>query len=158
MKIKSTAIAAIATAALAATGLASAPTASAAYVDIGKFGSWEQLDCCGGTVTAWKVDNLEPSNLRVPDYPLHGRLWQATAEVKAVRGTVTPLIPDMNARAADGQNYQVIWQAFLPETISGRTLAQGQESKGPILFDVTGQAPDRVVYNNLVQDLLVWQK
>ena len=156
VKIKSTALAALATAALAVTGITSAPNASAVATD--KYGTWEYLDCCGGTVTAWKVDNLQPSNLTVPDYPLHGRLWQATATVKAVRGTVTPLIPDMNARAADGQNYQVIWQAYLPETISGRTLAQGQESKGLLLFDVTGQAPDKVVYNNLIQDLLVWQK
>ncbi len=156
--ITSTAMTALATAALAAIGVAGAAPASAAEVTIGTFGAWEQLDCCGGTVTAWKVDGLEPSDYTVPDYPLHGRLWQATATVRAVRGPVTPLISDMNARAPDGRNYHVIWQAFTPETVSGATLAQGQESTGLLLFDVTGEAPNRVMYNNLVQDLLVWEK
>jgi hypothetical protein len=157
VKIKSAATAGIAAVALAAAPFASAPPASAAYADIGNFGTWEKLFCCGGTVTAWKVGDLRPSTDTVPDYPIHGHVWQAQASVVAVRGTVTPIIPDLNARAADGQNYQAIWEAFTPETISGRTLAQGQESKGVLLFDVTGEAPNRVTYNNAIQDILVWR-
>lgn len=158
MKIITTVLTGVATVAIAAIGLIAAPTASAAYVTIGKFGIWEQLGCCGGTVTAWKVEDLKPSAYTVPDYPLHGHLWQATASVRAVRGTVTPLIPDLSARADNGQNYQVIWQAFTPETISGKTLAQGRESTGLLLFDVTGAPPTWVAYNNLIQDLIVWEK
>ena len=36
------------------------------------------------------------------------------------------------------------------------TLAKGQKTSGKLHFDVTGENPDGVVYNNLVQDLLIW--
>jgi hypothetical protein len=39
---------------------------------------------------------------------LAGKLWQATATVQAVRGTVTPIIPDPNACSNNSQNYQVL--------------------------------------------------
>jgi hypothetical protein len=130
---------------MSAVAVASAPTASA-YSTVHKFGTHERLyDAGGAVVTAWTVSDLEPSRDTVPDYPLAGKLWQATATVQAVRGTVTPVIPDLNARSNKGQNYQVLWQAFTPNGISGAT-------------DVTGQAPVRVVYNNGVQDLLIWER
>jgi hypothetical protein len=146
----------VAAAAIAAVGTGSAPTASA-YFTTNRFGTSERLyDAGGSVVTAWTIRDLEPSRDTVPDHPLAGKLWQATATVNAVRGTVTPIIPDLNARANDGQNYQVLWQAFTPNGISGATLPQGGRSSGKIYFDVTGQAPARVVYNNGVQDLLMW--
>ena len=65
-------------------------------------------------VTAWTVDNLKPSTDRIPAYPLHGTLWEATATIEPVRGTVTPLIPNLNARADNGQNYQALWEPRHP--------------------------------------------
>jgi hypothetical protein len=154
MKVTITALTA---AALAAVGIATATSASA-FSTVGKFGTFERLyDAGGAVVTAWTVTGLHPSTARIPDYPLAGRLWEATATVRADRGTVTPLIPDLNARADNGQNYQVLWQAFMPHGISGATLAQGGHSTGMIYFDVTGAAPTRVMYNNGVQDLLIWE-
>lgn len=156
MRISKAAMTTMAVSAIAAVGIGSAPTASA-YSGIDKFGTSERLYDAGGTVvTAWTVSDLEPSRDTVPDYPLAGRLWQATATVEAVRGTVTPIVPDLNARAGNGQNYQVLWQAFAPNGISGATIVQGTKSVGKIYFDVTGQKPARVVYNNGVQDLLTW--
>jgi hypothetical protein len=158
VKITKTVLSAAAVVATAAIGIGSAPTASA-YSTVGKFGAYQRLyDADGAVVTAWTVSDLEPSRDTVPDYPLAGKLWQATATVKAVRGSVTPLIPALNARADNGQNYQVLWQAFTPVGISGATIAQGGKSSGKIYFDVTGQAPARVAYNNGVQDLLIWER
>jgi hypothetical protein len=158
MKITKTVISAVAIAGTTAIGIGSAPNASA-YSTVSKFGTDERLyDAGGAVVTAWTIGDLEPSRDTVPDYPLAGQLWQATATVKAVRGTVTPIVPDLNARANTGQNYQVLWQAFAPNGISGATIAQGNKSSGRIYFDVTGQAPARVVYNDGVQDLLIWER
>jgi Domain of unknown function (DUF1942) len=158
MKITTTAISAVAMVGISAIGIGSAPNASA-YSTVSKFGTDERLyDAGGAVVTAWTIRDLEPSRDTVPDYPLAGKLWQATVTVKAVRGTVTPIVPDLNARANTGQNYQVLWQAFTPNGISGATIAQGNKSSGKIYFDVTGQAPARVVYNDGVQDLLIWER
>jgi Domain of unknown function (DUF1942) len=146
--------------AAAAVGISVAMTATAsAYSTVGKFGTYERLyDDGGAVVTAWTVDNLKPSTDRIPAYPLHGTLWEATATVEAVRGTVTPLIPNLNARADNGRNYQALWEAFMPQGISGATIPLGARSTGKIYFDVTGQTPSRVMYNNGVQDLLIWEK
>lgn len=158
MKITTTLMAAVAAAGIAATGITGAATASA-YSAIGKFGTAERLyDAGGAVVTAWTVNDLKPSTDTVPAYPLAGKLWEATATVQAVRGTVTPVIPDLNARADNGRNYQVLWQAFTPRGVSEATIAQGGKSTGKIDFDVTGNAPTRVMYNNGVEDLLVWEK
>ena len=43
------------------------------------------------------------------------------------------------------------------ETVeAGLTLAEGQKSSGRIYFDVTGETPNSVVYNNGGEDLLIW--
>ena len=102
--------------AAAAVGISVAMAATAsAYSTVGKFGTYERLyDAGGAVVTAWTVDNLKPSTDRIPAYPLHGTLWEATATIEAVRGTVTPLIPNLNARADNGQNYQALWEPGHP--------------------------------------------
>jgi hypothetical protein len=143
---------------LTAATIATAASASA-YSNVGKFGTYERLyDAGGAVVAAWSVDNLEPSAATIRGYPLHGKLWEATATVKAVRGTVTPIIPNLNARTDHGRNYQALWEAFTGAGISGATLAQGGRSTGKIYFDATGDAPTRVMYNNGVEDLLIWEK
>jgi hypothetical protein len=146
--------------AAAAVGISVAMAATAsAYSTVGKFGTYERLyDAGGAVVTAWTVDNLKPSTDRIPAYPLHGTLWEATATIEPVRGTVTPLIPNLNARADNGRNYQALWEAFMPQGISGATIPQGARSTGKVYFDVTGQTPSRVMYDNGVQDLLIWEK
>ena len=89
--------------------------------------------------------------------PVTGGLGTPERLVDAVHGTVTPAIPFFNARAADGANYRVRYQAFAPEGLSGATLNQGGKSTGKVYFDVTGASPTRVVYNDAVQDRLLWQ-
>jgi hypothetical protein len=158
MKFRTALTAAVATAGIAAAGITAAAPASA-ETTTGKFGTWERIyDNGGAIITAWNVFDLKPSSDTIPNYPVAGKLWEATAGVHPIRGTTTPIIPNLNARADNGQNYQVLWQAFTPNGLSGATLNQGDRSKGKIYFDVTGAKPTKVVYNNGVEDLLVWQK
>jgi hypothetical protein len=132
--------------------------AAAADPSVDKFGGWNHLvDNNGTSITIWKISDLKPSTDTIPGYPVAGKLWEATAKVRAAKGGVTPIIPDFNARAANGANYPVLWQAATPAGIPGGTLQQGDSAWGKLYFDVTGPAPTQVVYNNGVEDLLVWK-
>jgi hypothetical protein len=72
-------------------------------------------------ITVWKITALKPSTDTIPGYPLAGKLWEATANVRAAKGSVTPIIPDFNARAG-AANYPALWQAAAPQGISGATI------------------------------------
>src|SRR5262249_51828818 len=98
-----------------------------------------------------------PSSDTIPDYAVAGTLYEATAGYKALQGGGTPIIPNLNARTADGGNYQVLWMANTPQGISGASLQQGDSSKGKIYFDVTGAPPTQVAYYNGSTDLIIWQ-
>jgi hypothetical protein len=69
---------------------------------------------------------------------------------------VTPVISDFNARAANGQTYRVIDTVATPDGISPAPLNQGDQRSGKIYFDATGAPPNGVVYNDGVQDVLIW--
>jgi hypothetical protein len=156
MTIRSALVAAVAGLAIAANG-ALAPSA-AADPTVDTSGGWNRLiDGNGGVITIWEVSDLKPSTDTIPGYPLAGKLWEATAAVRAAKGTVTPIIPDFNARAANSVNYPVLWQAATPAGISGATIPQGAKSTGKLYFDVSGPAPTQVVYSNAGTDLLVWK-
>jgi Domain of unknown function (DUF1942) len=150
--------------ALTSTALITATSASAWWPfdaqgpNIQKFGTREDLvDGAGTIVQGWTVHNLQPSTDVIP-YPVRGRLWEAFATDEAIRGSVTPIISDMNARAPGGETYRVIFNVPLAKGLNPSTLAQGQKTSGKLYFDVTGEDPDGVVYNNLVQDLMIWVK
>jgi hypothetical protein len=156
MTIRSALVAGVAGLAIAASG-ALAPSA-AADPTVDNFGGWNRLiDDGGNVITVWQVSDLKPSTDSIPGDPLAGRLWEATAAVRAAKGVVTPIIPDFNARAANGVNYPVLWQAATPAGISGATIPQGTKSSGKLYFDVTGPVPNRVVYNDGAADLLLWK-
>lgn len=151
------AVAAVATA--AGVGIAGTPTASADnYPVIKKFGNQETLvDSDGAVLTGWTVSNLRPSNDAIPYQP-HGRLWEADATVRAIRGTVTPIIPDFNARAANGQDYPELANVATAEGINPSNVPEGQQHSGKLYFDVDGPNPDGVVYNAGGRDLLEWTR
>lgn len=122
---------------------ASAATAGCPH----RFGSHQQLvDAGGAVVQKWTVTGLRPSSDPAPGYPLAGRLWEATASVRAVLGTVTPIIPNVQAVSVSGDRYQVLWQLASPSGISGVTIGQGLTSTGKLYFDVTGPDPAAVTY------------
>jgi hypothetical protein len=156
VKITTMIMTAVATVVMATIGITSAPIASA-YPTTGTFGSeLRMVDTVGQVVLTWKVSDLKSSSATIPGYPVAGDVWEATATVKAIQGSVTPAIPQFNARTDNGVNYRVLWQANTPNGISGATIAEGQTSTGKIYFDVTGPPPTIVAMNNGMEDLLIW--
>jgi hypothetical protein len=109
----------------------------------------------GAVVQGWTIDNLRPSTDTIP-HPVRGTLWEATANDQAIQGSVTPIVSNLNARAANGETYRALFGAATPQGVNPSTLAQGQQTTGKVYFDVTGERPDSVVYNAGGQDLLVW--
>lgn len=157
MKITTMITTAVAILGMATIGFTSAPIAKSAYPTTGKLGSeLTMTDSVGQVELGWTVSDLKSSTDTVPGYPVAGQLWEATATVKAIRGTVTPAISQFNARTDGGVNYRVLWQVADTNTISGATIPQGAQSTGKIYFDVTGPAPSIVAMNNGMEDLLVW--
>ena len=157
MKITTMMKTAIAMVGMATIAVTSAPIATSAYPVNGKLGSeLTMTDTVGQVVVGWKVSDLKSSSDTIPGYPVAGQLWEATATVNAIRGTVTPAISQFNARTDNGVDYRVLWQAAASNAISGATIPQGAQSTGKIYFDVTGPSPTTVAMNNGMEDLLVW--
>lgn len=156
MKI-TTMIMTVAAVVMATIGITRAPVASAAYPIVGKLGSeLTMTDSVGQVVLAWTVADLKPSTDLTPGYAPAGKLWEATATVRAIRGSVTPGISQFNAVAPNQAAYRVLWYVFSPTNISGGTIPEGAQSTGKIHFDVTGPAPNTVTVNNGMEDLLIW--
>lgn len=149
---------AVAAVVMTAIGLSSAPSASATtYPVVGKLGSeLTMTDTVGQVVFAWTVSNLQPSTDPTPGYTPAGKLWEATATVRSIRGTVTPAISQFNAVAPNEAAYRVLWYVASPTNISGATIPDGAQATGKIHFDVTGPAPTMVTMNNGMEDLLIW--
>lgn len=141
-----------AAAAAAVIALSGAPIASS--VSVQPFGSREILTD-GMMSTAYTVTNLRPSTDMIP-WPVNGRLYEAMVTVAADRGTITPMIPWFNARAASGQTYRVLNAVATPQGLRPDVLMQGQSNTGKIYFDVVGDNPNSVVLNNGAEDLLIW--
>ncbi|MGE0216297.1 DUF1942 domain-containing protein, partial [Mycolicibacterium sp.] len=78
----------------------------------------------GAVVQRWTITGLEPSTDTIP-YPVNGTLWEATATDEAVAGAVTPIISNLNARAANGDTYRVLFGVATPQGVNPSTLAQG---------------------------------
>jgi Domain of unknown function (DUF1942) len=141
------------TGAIAATTIAfgiaggTAVPASAAN-NIKPFGQQETLNdyVTGAPMIGYTVKGLSPSSDAVPH---NGQLYAATVTVEGLGGWATPLVPLFNARAESGQNYRVIGGDL-------GAAPPGGSSTGTLYFDVVGDAPNSVVYNDGVQDLMVW--
>ncbi|MBS9533079.1 MPT63 family protein [Mycobacterium sp. M1] len=157
MKISTMMKSAVATVAVAAVPVTVAPLAFAAYPITGKLGSTlQETDSVGQVVFSWNVGGLQPSSDTMPDFPVAGKVWEATATVRAIHGPVTPAISQFNAVAPNQASYRVLWEVASPKGISGATIPEGAQSTGKIYFDVTGPAPTTVTMNNGMQDLMIW--
>ncbi len=157
MKFTTSAIkTAVGAAGITAVTVFTAATAFAANPTIQNFGTAEQL-VDGPLVTAYTVNNLQPSSVTIPGFTPSGQLWQADVSATASSGTVTPLVSDFNARVGSaGQTYRLIDTAAAPNGLSPAPLSQGTVANGKLYFDVTGPQPDSVVYNDGVEDVLIW--
>jgi len=145
---------AIGAAGIAAVSLAAAGTASAAP-NIQGFGASEPL-IDGPMVTNYTVSNLQPSTIAIPGYTPKGTLYQADIVARSDGGTVTPQVRDFSARGPNGQTYKLIDSVEVPNGLNPAPIAQGSESKGTLYFDATGAPPNGVVYNDGLQDILMW--
>jgi hypothetical protein len=119
---------------------ATAGPASAAN-NIKPYGQQEALNEIGYT-----VKGLAPSSDPIPH---NGQLYAANVKVEGLGGWANPIIPFFNARAESGANYRVI-AGDVPSAPPGETTS------GRLYFDVVGDAPNSVVYNDGMQDLMVW--
>ena len=132
-----------------AVGMAAGTAAPASAAnDIKPFGQQETLNdyVTGAPMIGYTVHELSPSSDAVPH---NGQLYAATVTVQGLGGWATPLVPLFNARAESGANYRVIGGGVAPAPPGGQTT-------GKLYFDVVGDAPNSVVYNDGVQDLMVW--
>jgi Domain of unknown function (DUF1942) len=156
MKFNTTAVkTAVAAGGIAAAGVFAAATASAAPPNIQGFGTSEQL-IDGPMITNYTVSNLQPSTATIPGYTPKGTLYQADITARSDGGVVTPMVNDFIARGPNGQNYRVIDKHPVPNGLNPAPIPQGQESTGTLYFDVTGAPPNGVVYNDGMQDILIW--
>jgi hypothetical protein len=144
----------IAAAGIAAVGVFGAASASASPIIQGLGSSETLID--GPLITAYTVSNLQPSNVTIAGYTPHGKLWQADVNAMANSGVVTPVVSNFNARTGDNQTYRVISTSPTPDALSPAPINQGGQANGKVYFDVTGAPPTSVVYNDGVQDVLVW--
>ncbi|AGB21309.1 protein of unknown function (DUF1942) [Mycobacterium sp. JS623] len=133
MKVSKWAGAVAATAIALSFGAVAAAPAEAAN-NIKEYGVPESLnDVYGNPMITYTVQGLRPSSDAVPH---NGRLYEAMV----TNDGGIPIAALFNARAQSGANYRVI----------------GGGIPGKLYFDVVGDTPNSVVYNDGVQDLLVW--
>ena len=71
----------------------------------------------------------------------------------AVVGTVSPQTVNFIARSPGGIDYRALPTV---STLNNGPLGQGGSTSGKIYFDVVGENPDSVIYNDQAQDLLGW--
>src|SRR6202046_1572809 len=145
---------AIGAAGIAGVSLAAAGTASAAP-NIQGFGASEPL-IDGPMVTNYTVSNLQPSNISIPGFTPKGTLYQADVTVRLDGGMVTPQVRDFSARGSNGPTYKLIDNVQVPNGSTPAPIAQDSESTGTLYFDATGAPPNGVVYNDGLQDILMW--
>ncbi|BDX35142.1 hypothetical protein TUM20985_56890 [Mycobacterium antarcticum] len=123
-----------------------------ATANIQVVGIEETLGDPNGPEIAYTVTKILPSADAVA-YPVAGQLYEASVMARATRGTAVPVVPFFNARAEGGANYPALAAV---SSLSGAPLAEGATANGKIYFDVVGDVPNSVVYNNGPEDLLAW--
>ncbi len=149
MKIRKAAGAVAATAAMFGFGVV--PPASA-ISNIQVMGVQETLKDVNGPLAGYTVTGLRPSADPVP-YPVAGRLYEATVTANALVGTVLPTVWDFNARAESGATYPALANV---SSLSAAPIGQGGSATGKVYFDVVGDVPNSVVFNNGFEDILGW--
>lgn len=136
--MKFTDLSAIAAAAAVAAGIAVAPPASATD-NIKIFGEQERLIGPNGfPYMGYTVYQLSPSSDPVPH---NGNLYAAKLVVDGYGGDANPMIERFGARAERGAFYPAI---------------QGSSTLDRLYFDIVGDAPNSVVWNDGVRDILAW--
>ena len=137
-----------------AIGVGAAPAAGA---DTGAQALGSQGTLVNGDVLqGWTISDLKVSTDVIP-HATQGTLWEATATDEAIRGTAIPIVSNLNARSASGEEYRVLFGVATAQGVNPSPLPQGEKTTGKVYFDVTGAPPTSVVYRAAGgEDLLVW--
>jgi hypothetical protein len=103
------------------------------------FGEQETLNGPNGLpYIGYAVGKLRPSSDPVPH---NGTLYAAKLTIDGFGGSYPPFIERFGARAESGDFYPAIW---------------GASNAGKLYFDVVGDTPNSVVFNDGTRDLLAW--
>jgi Domain of unknown function (DUF1942) len=107
--------------------------------NIKTFGEQERLNGPNGLpYIGYTVNNLAPSTDPVAH---NGTLYAATLMVDGFGGNTNPMIERFGARPQSGAFYPAIW---------------GASNMGKLYFDVVGDVPNSVVWNDGIRDILAW--
>lgn len=138
--MRNTRFATAAAAAAIAVGVAVAGAVPAAATDnIKTFGEQERLNGPNRLpYIGYTVFNLAPSSDPVPH---NGSLYAADLAVDGFGGNPDPMIARFGARAQNGDYYPSIWGASNPSRL---------------YFDIVGDVPNSVVWNDGIRDILAW--
>lgn len=118
-------------------GVTAAPAWATDSVKV--FGQQETLNGPNGLpYIGYAVGKLVPSSDPVPH---NGKLYSAKLVVDGFGGSYPPFIERFGARAESGDFYPSIW---------------GASNVGKLYFDVVGDIPNSVVFNDGTRDLLAW--
>ena len=119
-------------------GAATVPSASAAD-NIKIYGEEETLNGPNSQpYIGYTAYTLRPSSDPVPH---NGQLYSAKIKVNGYGGNADPMIGRFGARALSGAYYPSIW---------------GASNMNKVYFDVVGDVPNSVVWNDGTRDILVW--
>jgi hypothetical protein len=103
------------------------------------FGEQETLNGPNGLpYIGYAVGTLKPSSDPVPH---NGTLYAAKLTIDGLGGNYPPFIERFGARAESGAFYPSIW---------------GASNGGKLYFDVVGDIPNSVVFNDGTRDILAW--
>ena len=101
----------------------------------------------GGPLIGYTVGDLSPSSDPVAH---NGQLYEATLTVDAFGGWATPMTHMFNARAENSQLYPALADSGVG------AAPPGGSTTGKLYFDVVGDVPNSVVYNDGTRDVLAW--
>jgi len=134
-------------------GIGAVTVAPASATDnIKIFGEQERISPIPGVpVIGYTVTNFGPSSAPVPH---NGRLYEATLNVVAFGDWVNPKIEGFIARAESGDGDPVLRNA--PGGINPGQIPPGGSTTGKLFFDVIGDTPNSVVWNDGTRDILGW--
>ena len=138
--MKITRLAGIVAATAVTFGVGAVNAAQASATDsIRVFGEQETLNGPNGLpYIGYAVGKLKPSSDPVPH---NGKLYAAKLVVDGFGGNFPPFVERFGARAESGDFYPSIW---------------GASNTGKLYFDVVGDIPNSVVFNDGTRDLLAW--
>jgi hypothetical protein len=140
-------------AAVIAVGIGAATAAPASATDnIKPIGDQIRVkDYLGNNLIGYTVTDFGPSSDAVAH---NGQLYAATLTVQTFGAEQNPQIQRFGARAQNGDYYPVLFGA--PGSFGGGQIGPDGSVTGKLYFDVTGAAPNSVVYSDFLRDVMAW--